>query len=80
MSDDDELENDLYIWEHQGERLTVGQLIQQLGSVSPDCEIEIAFFDGRDRLRLLPLEMGISPQGEEPRIVTLTAVIPKEES
>ena len=61
------------IWEHQGNALTVGELVSRLSDVQPDLPIMVAVVDGTGEAGITrPVEIGFTGQGDQPGAVVIT--------
>ena len=60
------------LWEHQGGRLTVGQLRLALTNVDDDPPVIVVVHDGDGAVELIPRELGPVGHGDRPRAIALT--------
>jgi hypothetical protein len=60
------------LWEHQGQRLTVGELVQILAEVDPALPLRFTVYDGTAGHRLLePVELGYVGEKDRPDALLL---------
>jgi hypothetical protein len=64
--------DEMGLYEHQGDALTVGGLIEALLQVSTDLAFEVAWYDGTTTRQGHPMHLDVRASGGEPMAVVLT--------